>query len=47
LRGHYLLQAGRLSDASAALEGVFADADAVEVQTIPDAAGLSPPPNND
>jgi hypothetical protein len=36
-----------LSDAAAALEGVFADADAVEVQTIPDAAGLSPPPNND
>jgi DNA-binding CsgD family transcriptional regulator len=40
LRGHYLLQAGRLSDATAALEAVFADADTVAVHTIPDAAGL-------
>jgi DNA-binding CsgD family transcriptional regulator/tetratricopeptide (TPR) repeat protein len=40
LRGQYLLQAGRLSDAAAALEGVFADADPDAVATIPNAAGL-------
>jgi DNA-binding CsgD family transcriptional regulator len=40
LQGHYLLQAGRLADAIAALEGAFADTEAVAVLTIPDAAGL-------
>ncbi|MFZ1996173.1 MAG: LuxR C-terminal-related transcriptional regulator [Solirubrobacteraceae bacterium] len=40
LRGQYLLEAGRLTDATSALEGVFADADSGAVATIPEAAGL-------
>jgi DNA-binding CsgD family transcriptional regulator len=42
LQGHFLLQAGRLNDSVAALEGLFADTDTdpVVVLTIANAAGL-------
>jgi DNA-binding CsgD family transcriptional regulator len=40
LQGHFLLQAGRLNDSIAALEGLFADTDPVAVLTIANAAGL-------
>jgi DNA-binding CsgD family transcriptional regulator len=39
-QGRFLLQAGNLSDATAALEGVFVDTDAVAVDTVTEAAGL-------
>jgi hypothetical protein len=38
-RGRFLLQAGQISDAAAALEGVFADDRLACPVTIPDAAG--------
>jgi DNA-binding CsgD family transcriptional regulator len=38
-RGRFLLQTGRISDASAALEGVFTDEQITCPVTIPDAAG--------